>query len=128
MSDRQSSPREARRSRSAFTLIELVVVLLIIAIVAALVIPQVAMLGRTADMAASAKTQADLANNIQLYFALQKRYPQGFDSLLDSTGSCTLEDATDALAADRGLPYSGADGTRLEAQLTATTLTNATGA
>lgn len=116
------------RRRAGFTLIELVVVIIIIATIAGFVIPQIGMLGRTTDMAATAKTQADLAANIQLFFTLQKRYPQGFDSLLDTTGSLYAADTTNADTQSRGLPYSGADGTRLQAQLVAGSLTNATGA
>jgi prepilin-type N-terminal cleavage/methylation domain-containing protein len=121
----QSSPRKRRR---AFTLIELVVVLLIVATLAGLAIPLVGMLGRSADMAASADSQSELNKNIQLYFVLQKRYPQGFDSLLDTTGAIYASDTTDSNTQTKGLPYSGADGTRMQAQLTAGTLTNATGA
>ena len=66
--------------KSGFTLIELVVVLAIIAALAGLVISQVAMLGRTTDMASSASNQAELANNIQLYFVLQKRFPCAIQS------------------------------------------------
>lgn len=117
-----------RPVRTAFTLIELIVVLLIIAAIAGLVIPQVAMLGRTSDMAVSAKTQADLASNVQLFFVLQKRYPQGLDSLLDTTGALYASDTTNGDTQTKGLPYSGADGTRLQAQLTATELTNGGGA
>jgi prepilin-type N-terminal cleavage/methylation domain-containing protein len=73
-------------TRSGFTLVELVVVLLILAAVAGLVIPVVGGLGRSTDMAASAKTQSDLANNLQQFFLLQKRYPQGCDSLLQNSG------------------------------------------
>lgn len=65
-----------------FTLVELIVVLVIIAAVSGLVIPSVAALGRSTDMAASAKTQQDLAANLQTFFVLQKRFPQGMDSLL----------------------------------------------
>ena len=75
-----SSPRPA--SPRGFTLVELIVVLVIIAAVSGLVIPAVAALGRSTDMAASAKTQQDLANNLQQFFVLQKRFPQGMDSLL----------------------------------------------
>ena len=75
-----SSPRPA--SSRGFTLVELIVVLVIIAAVSGLVIPAVASLGRSTDMAASAKTQQDLANNLQQFFVLQKRFPQGMDSLL----------------------------------------------
>jgi len=115
------------RSSSGFTLIELVVVIAIIAALAGLVIPQVSMLGRTTDMAATASSQSELANNLQLFFVLQKRYPQGLDSLLDTSGALYGSDTTDANTQTRGLPYSGADGTRLQAQLTAADLTNVTG-
>lgn len=106
--------RTARCRRAAFTLIELVVVLMIIAAVAGLVIPNVSMLGRTTDMATSAKTQADLANNIGTYFLLQKRYPLGMDSLLvDDDGDGTPDgvylpqDLNGDGAQDTGLPDSG---------------------
>jgi prepilin-type N-terminal cleavage/methylation domain-containing protein len=114
--------------RRGFTLIELVVVLAILAAIAGLVIPQVAGLGRTTDMASSAKSQSDLANNIQLFFVLQKRFPQGFDSLIDTAGAIYASDTTDANTQTKGLPYAGADGTRLQAQLAVAALTNAAGA
>lgn len=117
-----------RPFRLGFTLIELVVVIIIIATIAGFVIPQIGMLGRTSDMAATAKTQSDIAQNIQLFFTLQKRYPQGLDSLLDSTGVVYASDTTSGDTQTRGLPYSGADGTRLQSQLTVASLTNATGA
>jgi len=113
--------------KKGFTLIELVVVLAIIAALAGLVIPQVSMLGRTTDMASSASCQAELANNLQLFFVLQKRYPQGMDSLLDTTGAVYASDTTDVNTQLRGLPYSGADGTRVQDQLFASSLTNVTG-
>lgn len=115
------------RRRSGFTLIELVIVLLILAAIAGLVIPQIGMLGRSTDMAVSAKTQADLAANTQLFFVLQKRYPQGLDSLLDTTGAIYVADPPSGDTQTRGLPYSGADGTRLEAQLQVGSLTNVSG-
>ena len=126
MSVVESSRRPGERR--GFTLIELIVVLLILATIAGLVIPQVAMLTRSSDMAASAKTQQDLANNIQLYFALQKRYPRGFDSLVTTGGAIYASDTTDATTQTYGLPYAGADGTRLQSQLSLTALTDATGA
>ena len=81
------SPAPLRRS--GMTLIELIVVIAILASVAGLVISAVSMLGRASDMAVSAATQADLTNNIQQHFVLQKRYPQGLDSLLVSDGTAT---------------------------------------
>jgi prepilin-type N-terminal cleavage/methylation domain-containing protein len=120
--------KQSLSRRSGFTLIELVVVLLIIAAIAGLVIPQIANLGRSTDMAVSAKTQADVAANTQLFFVLQKRFPQGLDSLLDTSGAVYAADTTNGDTQTRGFPYGGADGTRLQAQLTVGALTNATNA
>jgi prepilin-type N-terminal cleavage/methylation domain-containing protein len=122
------SPHPTPRNRRAFTLIELLVVIVILAALAALIVPNIGMFGRSTDMAVSAKTQADVANQMNQFFVLQKRYPQGLDSLLDTTGALYASDTTNADTQTRGLPYGGADGTRLQAQLTAATLTNATNA
>jgi prepilin-type N-terminal cleavage/methylation domain-containing protein len=115
--------------RSGFTLIEMVLVLIILATIAGLVISQISMLGRTADMAATAKNQQDIANQLGLYFVLQKRMPQNMDSLLEGTGSAA---PTGVLAvADRsggttgvteltqgwGFPLAGAQSTNLNPQL-----------
>jgi prepilin-type N-terminal cleavage/methylation domain-containing protein len=89
-------PSPLGTDRDGFTLVELVVSLLIVGAAAGLVIPAVAGLGRTTDMAASAKTQQDVSNNLQQFFTLQKRFPQGLDSLLiDATpsGSETTPDS-----------------------------------
>jgi prepilin-type N-terminal cleavage/methylation domain-containing protein len=121
--------RPSRRiSFRGFTLIELLVVLVIIAALAALIVPNIGMFGRSSDMAVSAKTQADVASNVQLFFVAQKRYPQGLDSLLDTTGAVYASDTNNADTQTRGLPYGGADGTRLQAQLAPATLTNTTNA
>jgi len=119
----------SRGLRPGFTLLELVVVLLIIAAIAGLLIPQIGMIGRSSDMAASAKSQADLANNIQLYFTLQKRYPQGLDSLLVGDGSSATEvytpdDADGDGEQDSGLPDSGPN---LDRDLTLATLSGGSG-
>ncbi len=121
--------RQSNRQRIGFTLIELVVVLIIIAALAGLAIPLVSMLTRSTNMATSAANQQEIANNIELYFTLQKRFPQGMDSLI-TTGGTDIYKAvpSDANTQTIGLPYAGADGTRLEDQLQVTTLTNATGA
>ncbi|MBL8747914.1 MAG: type II secretion system protein [Planctomycetes bacterium] len=95
---RRESPSPSSSS-PGFTLVELIVVLVIIAAVSGLVIPSVAALGRSTDMAASAKTQQDLANNLQQFFVLQKRFPQGCDSLLVDTstlGNSTNPNSTPA--------------------------------
>lgn len=126
------------RGRSGLTLIELVVVLLIVAALAGLVIPQISMLGRSTDMAASAKSQADVANNVSLFFTLQKRYPRYMDSLLDGgTAIYSAEDAsgnptTDPNAQATGLPASTITfpngSARLSACLQVATLDNSGGA
>jgi prepilin-type N-terminal cleavage/methylation domain-containing protein len=117
-----------RRRLGAFTLIELLVVIVILAALAALIVPNIGQYGRSTDMAVSAKSQADIASQVQLFFVTQKRYPQGLDSLLDTTGAVYASDTTIADTQTRGLPYGGADGTRLQAQLISSTLTNATNA
>lgn len=97
-----------RLSARGLTLIELVLVLVILGTLAGLVIPQVSNLGRTADMAATSKTQADLASNIQMHFMQLKRFPQGMDSLLKTDGTVFLpEDLDTDGAQDTGLPDSG---------------------
>lgn len=117
-----------RRQLGAFTLIELLVVIVILAALAALIVPNIGQYGRSTDMAVSAKSQADIASQVQLFFVTQKRYPQGLDSLLDTTGAIYASDTTNADTQTRGLPYGGADGTRLQAQLVSSTLTNAANA
>lgn len=116
--------------RRGFTLIEMVLVLIILATIAGLVISQLSTIGRTADMAATAKTQQDIANQLGLYFTMQKRMPQRLDSLLqagaiagdppasvmpalDGTGAAT----TDSNAQRWGLPLGGANGTNVFEQL-----------
>ena len=83
--------------------------------IAGLAIPQLSMISRSSDMAASAKTQADLTNNLQLFFVLQKRFPQGMDSLI-TTGTAAIytpmqADGITAAATEStqatGLPVSG---------------------
>ncbi|MCE9610878.1 MAG: type II secretion system GspH family protein [Chthoniobacter sp.] len=124
----QNPHRNPRRSRGAFTLIELLVVIVILAALAALIVPNIGQYGRSTDMAVSAKSQADIASQMQQFFVTQKRYPQGLDSLLDTTGALYSADTTNADTQTRGLPYGGADGTRLQAQLVVGALTNATNA
>lgn len=96
------------KSHGGFTLLELVIVIMIIAAIAGLVIPQLSMIGRSTDMAMSGKTQADLASNLQTYFVLQKRFPTGMDSLLTAGGDVFLPVDLDGDGEqDTGLPDSG---------------------
>lgn len=129
------------RRRGGFTLIEMVLVLIILATIAGLVISQLGFLGRTADMAATAKSQQDIANQLNLYFVLQKRMPQRLDSLLEAgatitdppTGLMRALDVNAAATTDKnlqrwGFPLSGANGVVLPStNLQMITLTNALG-
>lgn len=123
----------ASTRRRGFTLIEMVLVLIILATIAGLVISQIGFLGRTADMAATAKTQQDVANQLSLYFILQKRMPQRLDSLLISdgvaapSGVLVAVDAAGTTTSDAnlqrwGLPRSGANSTWVGGQLAVTDL------
>lgn len=124
-----------RRRQSGFTLLEMVLVLIILATIAGLVIPQLGFLGRTADMAATAKTQQDIANQLSLYFVLQKKAPSRTDSLLTTTGTIinpvnaagTLITSS-AQQNDQvwGLPYAGANDIKLHLALTPATIDNTT--
>lgn len=134
----------ARPRRRGFTLLEMVLVLIILATIAGLVIPQLGFLGRTADMAATAKTQQDIANQLSLYFTLQKKAPTNLDSLLKADAAATppftvinpvnssgaIIDGTTPgqLQGDQvwGLPFAGANGIKMHLALTPATLTNAT--
>lgn len=130
-----------KRRRRGFTLLEMVLVLIILATIAGLVIPQLGFLGRTADMAATAKNQQDIANQLSLYFALQKKAPSNLDSLLTTGGNVIapmnttgVEPATSNIITGTsplaqsdqvwGLPFAGANGIRLHLALTPATLTN----
>ncbi len=113
-----------------FTLLELILVLFILAAVAGLLIPQFAMLGRSTDMATSAKSQQDIAHNIQVFFTLQKRYPQGMDSLLDTDlqpyGPDVTGSENDALQT-QGLPVRSANGIRVWQAITPAVIDNSSG-
>jgi prepilin-type N-terminal cleavage/methylation domain-containing protein len=77
--------------RKAYSLIELVVVLFILAIVAGLTVSIVGWLRRSADKGTASNTMGSLASNIELYRTSYGEYPSQFDSLIKSGGS-TLYD------------------------------------
>jgi len=84
--------------RSGFTLIELVVVIMILAIVAGLAVPMVGWLRRSANYGAQANTQAALASNLEFYRTTygNNAYPSHVDSLLlnsDTTAEITYVDS-----------------------------------
>lgn len=69
--------------RNAFTLIELIMVLVIITALAALVIPVVDYIRRTSDKASASFVMAQLTEQIGTFRTLRGIYPDNFDSLLD---------------------------------------------
>jgi prepilin-type N-terminal cleavage/methylation domain-containing protein len=70
-----------------FTLIELLVVVAIIAILTALVLPKLDGVQSQANHAVGAGSANDLGRFIQIYKAQKNRLPDGYDSLMDATGT-----------------------------------------
>src|SRR5262245_55038858 len=93
--------RPHRNRRSAFSLIELVVVLTILAIVAGLTVSIVGWLRRSADKGTAANIMGSLLSNIELHRVTVGTYPDQFDSLIDTTSS--------ALYAGNGTTDTGLD-------------------
>ena len=84
-------PRRASRARPGYSLIELVVVLMVLAIVAGLTVSIVDWLRRSADKASASNIMGSLLSNIQLYRTTYGNYPDQYDSLIDDAAS-TLYD------------------------------------
>ena len=86
--------------RGGFTLVELVMVIMILAIVAGLAVPVVGWLRRSANYGAQANIQADLADNLEFYRVTygNNAYPSHLDSLLltddSGTPTATIANAT----------------------------------
>ena len=85
-----------RKAQRGFTLIELVMVVLILAIVAGLAVPVVGWLRRSANYGAQANTSAALASNFEFYRSTygNNAYPNYLDSLLKASDG-SLIDYTD---------------------------------
>lgn len=73
-------------ARRGLTLIELVVVMAIVAVLAAMVIPRLDFLKGQAEHATSAGTQADIGTIIQTFKSSSGKYPS-FDTLISTSGS-----------------------------------------
>lgn len=72
--------------RHGLTLMELLVVLVILATIAALIVPQFSNFLRRSNKASDATNMAELAKSLQLYQAQYYGYPNDLDTLTDSAG------------------------------------------
>ena len=81
--------KRRKAQRSGFTLIELVMVVMILAIVAGLAVPIVGWLRRSANYASQSHNQAALASNLEFFRTTygNNNYPSHMDSLLKSDGT-----------------------------------------
>jgi prepilin-type N-terminal cleavage/methylation domain-containing protein len=97
--------KKRNQRRGGFTLIELVMVIMILAIVAGLAVPIVGWLRRSANYAAQANTQAALASNLEYFRATfgNNNYPNRMDSLVMTGGSDPIYDPTNGIGHDSGL-------------------------
>ncbi|MEM7473738.1 MAG: prepilin-type N-terminal cleavage/methylation domain-containing protein [Planctomycetota bacterium] len=87
-----SSIKRSRPRRGGFTLIELVMVIMILAIVAGLAVPIVGWLRRSANYAAQANTAAAMGSNLEFFRTTygNNGYPDNLDSLI-------LDDLSDVI-------------------------------
>jgi len=74
-------------SRAGFTLIELIIVLLVMASLAALVVPTLGFVKDQSDTALSANGAQGVLNNLEQYKVAFGNYPDGFDTLVDESGA-----------------------------------------
>lgn len=77
----------SRNVRAGLTLIELVVVMVILAALAALLIPRLGFLKDSADTVTAAAGASEVANNLETYKAAVGSYPLRMDSLIKDDGS-----------------------------------------
>ena len=96
--------------RSGFTLIELVMVIMILAIVAGLAVPVVGWLRRSANYGAQANIQAAVASNLEFFRTTygNNAYPSHLDSLLlDASGGAGGVDPTATIASATSFGHDG---------------------
>ncbi|HEX3657838.1 MAG TPA: type II secretion system protein [Pirellulales bacterium] len=75
-----------KKRRFGFTLVELIVVVAILSLLAALVLPRVGTLMKSAGHAAGASSMADTTTLIQAWNTANGNYPDGWDTRLGSSG------------------------------------------
>ena len=98
--------KQRNNRRDGFTLIELVMVIMILAIVAGLAVPIVGWLRRSANYGAQANIQAAVASNLEFYRTTygNNAYPNHLDSLLLENGG---SDPTATIAAATSFGHDG---------------------
>ena len=78
-------------SRAGFTLLELIIVLVVLAALAAMVIPTLGWVKDQADAATTAAGAQELLNNLEIYKGATGRYPQRLDTMIDETGALNAD-------------------------------------
>lgn len=102
--------RSKTENRTGFTLIELVMVIMILAIVAGLAVPIVGWLRRSANYGAQANIQASIAQNLEFYRTTygNNAYPEHLDSLLlDASSGAGGVDPTQTIASATSFGHDG---------------------
>jgi prepilin-type N-terminal cleavage/methylation domain-containing protein len=89
-------------ARRGLTLLELVIVVSILAVLAGLLVPQLANMWRPAQTAAEADTQGQLTNYLSMFETRTQAYPDQFDSLLANEGAAAYSKLNKDLLASSG--------------------------
>jgi prepilin-type N-terminal cleavage/methylation domain-containing protein len=79
--------RSLAAPRRGFTLLELIIVLAVLAALAALVVPILGWVRDQSKYATAAAGAAEALNNLEIYKAANGKYPDRFDSLVDTSGA-----------------------------------------
>ncbi len=85
----------ARRSRAAFTLVEMMVVIVIIGILAAVIIVNISGRADKAKVKATEAIIAEVAQQVEMFKLNHNRYPQNIDDLASPSAPPYIQDAKD---------------------------------
>lgn len=110
--------------RAGLTLMELVVVISILALLAALVVPKLADLVERSRSSTQAYSTADVSRQIETFFGLNKKYPDGWDTLMDSSDGSLYSKLNTGLTSSSSLTDSSGNTTTVGPILTTTTLSS----